>query len=188
MRGIAVGSESDFAACEAVHVLERGIIARFPSLPNAKRSLSFVDVTGAFNAMFSVNFVATVDAVAANQTIQARSDCGHGIFRFAEYPNLEHVTGFPVFRGGFEARGDDDADGVFMKEKAVQRTPPTRNSATQSAMAEITRNAPIKSARAVRKGLRGFMRIYRPVNQAMRKVDHSFARNATERVKENYLS
>ena len=50
-----------------------------------------------------------------------------------------------------------------MKDEAVQRTPPTRNSATQSARAEITRNAPIKSARAVRKGLRDFMRFYRPV-------------------------
>lgn len=46
----------------------------------------------------------------------------------------------------------------------------------------------MRSARAIRKGFRGFMRIYRPVNQAMRKVGHCFARNATEKVKENYLS
>lgn len=50
-----------------------------------------------------------------------------------------------------------------------------------------TRAAPMRSARAIRKGLRDFM-IYRPVNQAMRKVGHCFARNATEKVKENYLS
>ena len=157
MRGISVCSEANFAARKAVHVLERGIIARFPSLPNAKRSLSFVDVTGAFNAMFSVNFVATVDAVAANQTIQAGSDCFHRIHGFAQNPDLDHVSGFPIVGSFGEARGDNHTHGVFMKEKAVQRTPPTRNSATQSARAEITRKAPIKSARAVRKGFRDFM-------------------------------
>ena len=47
-----------------------------------------------------------------------------------------------------------------MEDVAIaHREPPTRNSATQSARAEITRNAPIKSARAIRKGLRGFMRV-----------------------------
>ena len=54
-----------------------------------------------------------------------------------------------------DTESTNGAEAVTTKED--QREPPTRSSATQSARAEITRNAPIKSARAVRKGFRGFM-------------------------------
>lgn len=47
------------------------------------------------------------------------------------------------------------------------------NSATMSARAEITSAAPIRSARAERKGFRDFMSFCRPVSQAIRKGDHS---------------
>ena len=92
-------------------------------------------------------------AIAADNPIQAGSNRGHGVFRFAENPHLNHVSRFPVIAGGFEAGGDDHAGVVFVENEAVQSKPPTRNSATQSARAEITSAAPIKSARAVRKGL-----------------------------------
>ena len=57
--------------------------------------------------------------------------------------------------GGGDAFGTNRAEAVATVES--QLTPPTRNSATQSARAEITRADPIKIARADRKGLRDFM-------------------------------
>ena len=57
--------------------------------------------------------------------------------------------------GGGDDFGANRAEAVATKES--QRTPPTRNSATQSARAEITSAAPMRSARAERKGLRDFM-------------------------------
>ena len=56
-----------------------------------------------------------------------------------------------------EAGGDGHAVGVFVEDEAVQRTPPTRNSATQIARAIRTRAEAIRIAMAIRKGLRGFM-------------------------------
>ena len=100
----------------------------------------------------------TMATIAADNAVKSGSDGGHRVFRFAQDPDLNHVTGFPVVGRMSKARGDYYAHGVFMKNESVQREPPTINSATQSARAEITRNAPIKSARAVRKDLRGFMR------------------------------
>jgi hypothetical protein len=66
MRGVAVCAEADFAAREDVHELQHRVSARFPCLPNAKGSLSFVDVTRPFNAEATVFFVATMSAVAAD--------------------------------------------------------------------------------------------------------------------------
>jgi hypothetical protein len=57
--------------------------------------------------------------------------------------------------GGGDAFGANRSKAVATKES--HREPPTRNSATQSARAEITSAAPIRSARAERKGLRDFM-------------------------------
>jgi hypothetical protein len=62
---------------------------------------------------------------------------------------------------GEDLSGGGDAFGAN-RSKAVatvksQREPPTRNSATQSARAEITSAAPIRIARAERKGLRDFI-------------------------------
>ena len=122
-----------------------------------KRGLAFVDVASPLHSKATVNLMTTVPAVAADDAVKSGFDGCDGIFSFAQNPNLEHVTGFPVVARGFKAGGDHDTGVILMKEKAVQRAPPTRSSATQSARAEITRNAPIKSARAVRKGFRGFM-------------------------------
>jgi hypothetical protein len=53
--------------------------------------------------------------------------------------------------GGGDSFGANRAEAVATVK--IQREPPTMNSATQSAMAEITSAAPIRSARAVRRGL-----------------------------------
>ena len=72
---------------------------------------------------------------------------------------MEHVSGFTIVGSFGEAGGDGHTVLILVEDEAVQRTPPTMNSATQSARAEITRNAPIRSARAIRKGFRDFMRV-----------------------------
>ena len=124
MHRIAIGTESNTSASEAVHVLEGGIIARFPRIPDLKRRLPLIDVTRAVNAKAAVYLMTTVDAVAANQTVKAGSDCFHRIHGFAQDPYLNHVSGFPVVGGGGKAGGDHDTVGVFVKDEAVQRAPP----------------------------------------------------------------
>ena len=125
--GIAVCAEADFAARKAVHELQHRISARFPCPPDAQWGLASVDVTRTIGS----GSIATVDAVAANQTIQALFDGFHRIHGFAQNPDLNHVTGFPVVARVSETRGDDDTVGVFVENKAVHSTPPTLNSATQ---------------------------------------------------------
>lgn len=100
MRGVTVGSEADFAACESVHVLECGISARFPSFPDSQRRLSFINVTRPFHTEATVNLVATVSAITADNAVKSGTYRFHGIFRFAENPDLDHVTGFPVVGRG----------------------------------------------------------------------------------------
>ena len=130
--GITIRSEANLSARETVHVLECGISARFPSLPNAKRGLSFINVTRPFHTVFSVFFVATVSAITADNAVKSGANRGNRVFSFAENPDLDHVAGFPIVRRGFETRGDDDPGGIFVKEKAIaHREPPTINSATQ---------------------------------------------------------
>jgi hypothetical protein len=92
MRGVTIGSESDFAAGENVHELEGRVSARFPCSPDAKGSLASVDVarTGASGS------IATVDARSTDETIKALFDCFHGINGFDQNPDLNHVAGFPV--------------------------------------------------------------------------------------------
>jgi hypothetical protein len=94
--GIAVGSEANLATRENVHELKGRVSSRFPSFPDSKRSLPFVDVAGSLNAVFSVNLVSTVAAIAAYDAIKPGSDCGNGVLRFAKDPNLDHVARFPV--------------------------------------------------------------------------------------------
>ena len=84
MRGVAVGAEADTAACETVHVLERGVSARFPSPVNPKGSLARVDVTRAIGS----GSVATMPTVAADKAVKAGFNRGHGVFRFAQNPDL----------------------------------------------------------------------------------------------------
>jgi hypothetical protein len=64
-----------------------------------------------------------VDAIAANETIETRADCFHGINGFDQDPHLDHVAGFPVVAGGGEAGCDYDTGGVFVENEAVQREP-----------------------------------------------------------------
>ena len=159
MRGIAIGSETNFAASEAVHELEGGIIARFPRIPDLKRRLPLIDVTRAVNAVTPVYLMTTVDAVAADEAVQARSDCFHRIHGFAQDPYLNHVSGFPVVAGCGKTGGDNDSFGVFVENEAVAHsTPPTMNSATMMANTEIMNAASARKARAVRKDLRVFIR------------------------------
>jgi hypothetical protein len=74
--------------------------------------------------VFTVNLMTPMHAIAADNPVQAGSNRGHGVFRFAENPNLDHVAGFPVVTRSFKARGDDDSGVVFMKNEAVQSKPP----------------------------------------------------------------
>jgi hypothetical protein len=121
MGRIAVGSETDFPTSETLETAQGGVSARFPSLPNPLRSLAYVDVA---TPPATVS-VASVHAIAADQTVQARADRFGGGNGFNEYPNLNHVSGLPVVRRGREASRDNDSVGVFMKDESVaQREPP----------------------------------------------------------------
>ena len=124
---ITVCAETHLAAREAVHVLKGGIIARLPCSPDTERSLANVDIAG---TIASVS-IAAMDAVSTDEAIQARFDRFHGVTGFNQNPHLEHVAGFSIVAGGLKARCNDDPQGVLMKEKAVQREPPTINSAKQ---------------------------------------------------------
>ena len=127
MRGVTVCAEANFAARKAVHELQHRVSARLPSPPDAQRSLANIDVTRAIATVP----IATVDARSTDEAIQAGSDCFHGVTGFNQDPHLEHVSGFAVVGSFGEAGGDNHAHGVFVDNEAVQRTPPTRNSATQ---------------------------------------------------------
>ena len=119
--GVTVGSEADFAARKSVHELKHRISARLPSPPDAQRSLANIDVTRTIATVT----VAPMDARSTDEAIQAGSDCFHRIHRFDEYPNLDHVAGFPIVRRGFKTRGDYHPVGVFMENESVQREPPS---------------------------------------------------------------
>ena len=69
--------------------------------------------------------VATVDAIATNEPVQAGLDRFNGINGFAKDPDLDHVARFPVVRSFREAGRDDDPLGVFVDYEAVgHREPP----------------------------------------------------------------
>jgi hypothetical protein len=71
-------------------------------------------------------------AIAANNPIQAGSNRGHGVFRFAENPDLDHVAGFPVIAGGGKPGGDHDSVVILVENESVaHREPPTSNCAKQ---------------------------------------------------------
>ena len=118
-----------------------------PRIPNLKRRLPLIDVTRAVNSVTSVYLMTTVDAVAADEAIKSGFNRGHRILGFDQNPNLNHVAGFSIVARGFKAGGDDDPLGVLVKEKAVQSTPPTRNSATMRANTRDTNAASTRNAR-----------------------------------------
>jgi hypothetical protein len=75
--------------------------------------------------VFSVFFVATVSAIAADDAIQAGSNCGDGVHGFDKDPHLDHIPGLSIVGGFIEAGGNDDPLGVFMDDVAVaHREPP----------------------------------------------------------------
>ena len=78
MGGVTVCAETDFATREAVHVLECGIIARFPRPPNAQGGLARVDVATPPAAVT----VAAMDARSTDEAIQACLDGFHGVTGF----------------------------------------------------------------------------------------------------------
>jgi hypothetical protein len=53
---------------------KRWIVARFPSPPNPLGSLPGVHVASALNAVPTVDFVPTVNAVSTDETVKARAD------------------------------------------------------------------------------------------------------------------
>ena len=128
---VTVCAEANTSASETFKGTEGRIVAGFPRIPYLKRRLPLVHVTRAVNPVPPVNFMTTVSAVSTDQTIQAGSDRFHRILGFNEYPNLNHVARFPVVAGCGEAGGDNHPGGIFVEDEAVQREPPTRNSATQ---------------------------------------------------------
>lgn len=125
MDGITIRTETNFAAGEQIPMSERWVVARPPRFINLQRRLPLIHVTRAFHSEAPVNFVASVPAVSADQTVKAGSDCGHRILGFAENPHLDHISGFPVVAGGFKARGNDYAVLIFVKYVTVaHREPP----------------------------------------------------------------
>ena len=100
MGRVTVGTEADFAAGETLETTQGGIVSGFPRIINLKRGLALIHVARALHSMTPVNFVTTVSTVSTDKAIKSGSDCGDRIFRFAEYPHLEHVTGFSIVRRG----------------------------------------------------------------------------------------
>ena len=127
MGGVTVCAEANTAAGETVHELKCGIVSGFPCPPNTQGCLANIDVTRAIGSVS----IATVDARSTDEAIQALFDCFHRIHRFDQNPDLDHVARFSVVGRGGEAGGDDHPLGIFVKDVAVQRAPPTRSSATQ---------------------------------------------------------
>ena len=100
MRGVAVGSETDFPTNETFETTQGGIVSGFPRIPDLKRGLSLVHIACPLNPVTPVNFMTTMATVSTDEAVKSGSDCGDRIFRFAENPHLEHVTGFPVVARG----------------------------------------------------------------------------------------
>jgi hypothetical protein len=67
--GIAVGSEANTATGEALEGTEWGVVSGFPSFPDTQRGLPFINVTRPFHPVFSAFFVATVSAIAADDSV-----------------------------------------------------------------------------------------------------------------------
>jgi hypothetical protein len=75
MRGVAIGSEADFAASESLEGTQGRIIAGFPCAPDSLWSLPGVHIAGTIHTKAAVNLVTTMDARSTDQTVKARADC-----------------------------------------------------------------------------------------------------------------
>lgn len=131
MSRITVGAETNLAARETLETTQGRIVARFPSFPNTLWSLAGVDVACPFHTKAAVFFVPAMHAIAADKPIKSCPYRFCGTTGFNENPHLNHVAGFPIVRWGFKARGNDHAGVIFVKDEAVQLTPPTSNCAKQ---------------------------------------------------------
>jgi len=94
-------------------------------------------------------------AIAANNPVQAGSNRGHGVFRFAENPHLDHVSGFPVIGGGLETGCDDHAIAIFVENKSVHSRPPKLSMRATMAIRRMKPKA--ASGPWKRGGMRSFM-------------------------------
>ena len=66
-----------------------------------------------------------MDAISTDQAVKAGSDCGNGVLRFAENPDLDHVSGFTIVGRSGEARRDHDTVLIIVDDVAVaHREPP----------------------------------------------------------------
>lgn len=123
---IAICAETDTSASEQGKERKGGIFTRTPRPPDSQWRLPFIHVARAFNAVFSVFFVAPMDAIAADQTIRTGANRFHGIHGFDQNPYLNHVASLPIVAGFIESSGDDHTVLVFVENKAVaHRTPPS---------------------------------------------------------------
>jgi hypothetical protein len=122
--GIAIGTEADFPTGKTLEGTERRVVSGFPRIPNLQWGLALIHVARALNPEHPVNFVATMSAVAADDSIKSGFNGCDGVLRFAEDPYLNHIAGFPVVRSFGESRGDYDTDGIFVENEAVQLAPP----------------------------------------------------------------
>jgi hypothetical protein len=125
MRGVSVGSETDFAPGENLEAAQGRVSARFPCFPNPLGGLSGVDVACPFHTEATVNLMTPMHAIATNKPIKARADRfgrGNG---FDQNPYLDHIASLPVIGGGFKARGNDHTVAIFVDDVSVaHRAPP----------------------------------------------------------------
>jgi hypothetical protein len=135
---------------------KRWVVARFPSPPDPLGSLAGVDVACPFHTKATVFFVPAMDAVTTDKPIKSRSNCFCGTTGFNEYPYLDHVTGFPVIRRGFETGCDNDPLGILVENEAIAHRRPPIHSA-RAGMAINRRNPRRQSRPWNLGGMRSFM-------------------------------
>lgn len=178
MGGVAICAEANTSASEQGKERKGGIFTRFPSFPNAQRRLPFIHVARAFYTVFSVNLMTPVSAIAANDAVQAGTDCGNGIFRFAKDPNLDHVARFPVVGGFGEACCDDNPLGVLVENESVAHREPPIDS-MRATIAMIARNPKRQRGPWNLGGMRSFIGFGCPYSEGARKEEHPLQRSAT---------
>jgi hypothetical protein len=120
---VTIGTEADFSSNETLETTQQGIVSRFPRSPDAQGGLARVDVACPFHTEAAVFFVPAMDARSTDKPIKSRPDRFRGGNGFNEYPNLNHVTRFPVVAGGFETGGDDNPLGILVEDESVHREP-----------------------------------------------------------------
>jgi hypothetical protein len=152
---ITIRAETDFPTNEAFEGAQQRVVSGFPSFPNTLWCLPGVYVTSPFHTEAAVNFMTPMHAIAANNPVQAGSNRGHGVFRFAENPHLDHVARFPVITRCFKSGRDDDSVLVFVENEAIQSKPPIHSQ--NAGMAIKAAKPKAASGPWKRGGMRSFM-------------------------------